>query len=86
MNLFILDNVEFRYSTANSLHGLVQWEGNTCFVIAFFRLKKEGFGMETVGERFFNAPKSTIVLAKHALRFLNGTAESINNGECREPK
>lgn len=82
MNLFILDNVEFRYSENSSLHELVQWEGDRCFVIALFRLKREGFAMETVGERFF-AAKNAHVIAKHALRYLNGLHDATESGECK---
>ena len=81
MNMLRRGDVEFRYSESNSLHELVQWEGERCFVIAFFRAKKEGFDMETVGERFFDAGKNAVPLARHALRFLNGMSESIDDKE-----
>lgn len=64
-------NIEFRYSDANKVHELVKWQGGgTCFVVAFFRKRKEGYNMETVGDRFFSDHDAWIV-GKHAIKFLN---------------
>jgi len=64
-------DIEFRYSDCNKSHELVKYQdGGTCYVVAFFRKKKEGYDMETVGDRFFNDHDAWIV-GKHALLFLN---------------
>ena len=65
-----LNDIEFQWSENNQSHILVKWSGDTCCVIAFFRKHKEGYDMETVGERFFIEYDAWIV-AKHAIRFLN---------------
>ena len=42
-------NIEFRWSDCNKAHELVKWhESGTCYVVAFFRKKTEGYDMETV--------------------------------------
>ena len=63
-------DIEFRWSDCNKAHKLVRWQGDTCYTIAFFRKHKEGYDMETVGDRFFQDHDSWIV-AKHAIAFLN---------------
>jgi hypothetical protein len=69
--------VEFRYSKGNKSYELIKWfeGGETCFFIAFFRRKKEGYDMETVGDRFFQDYDAWLV-GKHALAFLNEVFES----------
>lgn len=66
-----LNNIEFRWSETDKAHELVKWQDSgTCYVIAFFRKHKEGYDMETVGERFFEDNDAWLV-AKHAIKFLN---------------
>ena len=66
-----LNNIEFRYSECNKSYELVNWENSeTCYVVAFFCKHKEGYNMETVGDRFFKDHDAWIV-GKHALNFLN---------------
>jgi hypothetical protein len=66
-----LNNIEFRWSETNKSYELVKWEeSKTCYVVAFFRKHKEGYNMETVGDRFFEDHDAWIV-GKHALSFLN---------------
>ena len=71
-----LNDVEFRWSDTNKAHELVKWEGDTCYVIAFFRQGKEGYDMETVGERFFEDHDAWLV-GRHAIRFLNEVFEQL---------
>ena len=69
-------NVEFCYSDCNKAYQLVYWqESAPLFVIAFFRKDKEGYNMETVGNRFFRDHNAWVV-AKHALAFLNDIFEA----------
>jgi hypothetical protein len=67
-------DIEFRWSDCNSKYELVKWqecEGKEyCYVIAFFHKDKEGYDMETVGDRFFE-DKDAWVVGKYALEFLN---------------
>ena len=73
-----LNNIEFRWSEGNQLHELVKWqESKTCYTIAFFRKRKEGYDMETVGDRFFEDCDAWIV-GKHALAFLNDVFDQEN--------
>jgi len=66
------NNIEFRWSDCNKKFELIQWEGKTCFVIAFFDEDKEGWDMRTVGHRFFNAPqKDAWLVGSCAMHFLN---------------
>ena len=65
-----LRNIEFTYSKGNRAWELVKWNGETCFVIAFFDRHKEGYAMRTVGGRFFEDHDAWFV-GKHALMFLN---------------
>lgn len=80
-----IKDIEFTWSEVNKKYQLVRWyspNGNSFFkdpsscVIAFFDEHKEGYDLRTVGERFFvndeDLQQTIVVLAKHALRFLNG--------------
>ena len=71
-------DIEFRWSNTNKLHELVKWNQDTCFVIAFFREDKEGYNMETIGDRFFLDHNAWIV-AKHAIKFLNDCFEEAES-------
>ena len=63
-------NIEFRWSEINQLYELVKWQKYTCFTVAFFLKHKEGYDMETVGDRFF-LDHDAWVVGKHAIKFLN---------------
>ena len=66
-----LNDIEFRWSKINNAYELVKWqESDTYYVVAFFRKHKEGYDMETVGDRFFVDHDAWIV-AKYAIQFLN---------------
>ena len=70
-------NIEFRWSKINKKHELIKWREqapDTCFTVAFFIKSKEGYYMETVGNRFFLDHDAWIV-GKHALSFLNAVFE-----------
>ena len=76
-------NIEFRWSTYNKKHELVQWytptedsffKDPTCCVVAFFDKGKEGYDMRTIGDRFFE-DKDAWVVGKHAIEFLNAIFE-----------
>jgi len=64
-------NIEFRSSDFNKGYELVKWNSQkNCHVAAFFIKSKEGYDMQTVGDRFFEDHDAWIV-GKHALAFLN---------------
>ena len=73
-------NIEFRWSKLNNKYELVKWYQSNgsgqenCYVIAFFDKDKEGYDMETVGNRFFE-DKDAFVVGKYAIEFLNETFE-----------
>ena len=58
-----LDNLEFRYSSTNRVYELVQWEGDTCIVIAFFRKSPDGCNIELIGDRPFKVEDKVLVWA-----------------------
>jgi len=63
-------NIEFKWDDTNNSHELVKFKDELCYVVAFFTKGKEGYDMETVGERFFEDPDAWLV-GKHAMAFLN---------------
>jgi len=69
-------DIEFRWSDINEKHELVKWEesGESCFVVAFFDKREEGYDMRTVGDCFFIDHDAWFV-AKHAMLFLNDIFE-----------
>ena len=71
-------DIEFRWGETNKAYELVKWEGGTTCVVAFFRKKKEGYDMETVGERFFMDHDAWVV-GKHAIAFLNAMFQEEEN-------
>jgi len=55
-----INDIEFRYCETNKLWELIQWFVNDngkeyCIVLSFYRKYKEGYNMETVGNRFHKA-------------------------------
>ena len=65
-------DIEFGWSEDNQKYELVQWQGKTCMVIAFFDKGEEGYDMRTVGQRFMLADKDAAhAVARHAHAFLD---------------
>ena len=63
-----LDDIEFRRSSG--YFEIIKWQGETCYTVAIFERKKEGYDMRTIGDRFFKDHNAWVV-GKHAIQFLN---------------
>ena len=50
---FRINDIEFKWSDINKSWELCAWTGDAKIVIAFFDEDREGYDMQTVGNRFF---------------------------------
>lgn len=70
------NNIEFKWGAINKEWELLRYfdNGGTeyCIVIAFFKKDKEGYYMQTVGDRYFTTEddKTVNLMAKTAMYFL----------------
>ena len=72
-------NVEFRPATENRHAEIVAWnyseslDKETCFTLCWIKADKEGYYIETVGDRYVEYEDMEVLnhVAKYALRSLN---------------
>jgi len=72
-------NVEFRPATENRNAEIVAWnyseslDKETCFTLCWIKADKEGYYIETVGDRYVEYEDMEVLnhVAKYALRSLN---------------